>query len=335
MELPNNIKSILIKLLPYIELCNETILHNKVRNKNIEFKGGYDYGRVIPKGKKCILWLKLNKNKQQSYIYELNSKTKQVLNVSSYNICYNKYLTNGKEGTILYGTLTNKTQTIKTNIFTIEDIIYYKGKNIQGYEWKNKLKYYSDLLNNIKQICYTEKDICCVIPYMFNKIDMNKINDLNDIYNVYSIQYLKGLKCYSGLYYEEQNRKRIFKVKAQLQNDIYDLYYMDGITKRENYLNIAYIPDYKTSVLLNSYFRKIKENINLDYLEMSDSEEEFENVSIDKFVDLNKSCLFECIYNNKFKMWIPVKYIEECNDNYIDKLTKLVINNQRTKNKIQ
>ena len=42
------------------------------------------------------------------------------------------------------------------------------------------------------------------------------------------------------------------------------------------YQGIAAIPDYKTSVLLNKVFRNIKENDNLDALEESDNEDEFE-----------------------------------------------------------
>ena len=35
---------------------------------------------------------------------------------------------------------------------------------------------------------------------------------------------------------------------------------------------------------MNTLFRNIKENQNLDALEESDDEEEFENISLDKFV---------------------------------------------------
>ena len=37
---------------------------------------------------------------------------------------------------------------------------------------------------------------------------------------------------------------------------------------------------------MNSLFRNIKENGNLDLLEESDDEEEFENIALDKFVYL-------------------------------------------------
>ena len=49
-----------------------------------------------------------------------------------------------------------------------------------------------------------------------------------------------------------------------------------------------YIPDYKTSVMLNKIFRKIRENDNLDYIEESDDEDDFQNTEPDKYVDLKK-----------------------------------------------
>ena len=71
--------------------------------------------------------------------------------------------------------------------------------------------------------------------------------------------------------------------------------------------DVAYIPDYKTSVMMNQIFRKIKENSNLDALEESDSEDEFENVQIDKFVHLNVHKNMVCVFNYKFKKWAPIR----------------------------
>ena len=58
---------------------------------------------------------------------------------------------------------------------------------------------------------------------------------------------------------------------------------------------------------MNSLFRNIKENINLDYLEESDDENEFEDIRADKYVDLDLELNIDCIYSNKFKKWVPVK----------------------------
>ena len=75
--------------------------------------------------------------------------------------------------------------------------------------------------------------------------------------------------------------------------------------KEEIYDN-AYIPDYKTSVMMNTLFRNIKENKNLDSLEESDDEEDFENTNIDKYVFLTKSINMICSYNTRFNKWKPI-----------------------------
>jgi hypothetical protein len=57
---------------------------------------------------------------------------------------------------------------------------------------------------------------------------------------------------------------------------------------------------------MNRLFRNIKENQNLDALEESDDETEFQNENDDKFVFLDKSFKMNCVYNPKFKKWMPV-----------------------------
>jgi hypothetical protein len=101
----------------------------------------------------------------------------------------------------------------------------------------------------------------------------------------------------------------IFKVQADIQFDIYHLFAY-GKNKSSVYYNIAYIPNYKTSVFMNSIFRNIKENANLDSIEESDDESDFEDIRQDKYVDLRKHVFIECIFNMKFKKWTPVRLVE-------------------------
>ena len=61
---------------------------------------------------------------------------------------------------------------------------------------------------------------------------------------------------------------------------------------------------------MNNIFRNIKENTNLDALEESDDEEELENISLDKYVYLDKIVEINCVYNNRFKKWIPKKLVK-------------------------
>ena len=61
--------------------------------------------------------------------------------------------------------------------------------------------------------------------------------------------------------------------------------------------------------MMNSIFRKINENKNLDFIEESEDEEEFEDMREDKYVDLQKTVQMECIYSTKFKKWIPKRIV--------------------------
>jgi len=122
-------------------------------------------------------------------------------------------------------------------------------------------------------------------------------------------------KIYTNNNYNNSNSKyKIFTVRADLQNDVYHLSNPDDnddATVNSNEQLIASIPDYKTSVMMNSLFRNIKENKSLDALEESDDEDEFENVNIDKFVDLSKKIRMKCVYNYKFKKWTPIAQMNE------------------------
>jgi hypothetical protein len=100
----------------------------------------------------------------------------------------------------------------------------------------------------------------------------------------------------------------VFLVRPDIQNDIYHLFYDDlKLPNNHTYYDVALIPNFNTSVMMNKLFRKIKENDNLDALEESDDEEEFENEKDDRFVHLDKEYKMICLYNYKFKKWYPVK----------------------------
>lgn len=102
-----------------------------------------------------------------------------------------------------------------------------------------------------------------------------------------------------------------FWVKADLQSDIYHLVDPKSIYN----VDFAYIPNYKTSVFMNSLFRNIKENKNIDAIEDSDDEADFYDTRYDKYVDLKKQLLMECVYHKKFKRWVPFRNITNTNIN--------------------
>ena len=107
----------------------------------------------------------------------------------------------------------------------------------------------------------------------------------------------------------------VFKISPDVEPDIYHLFAYQN--KEEIYYDVAFIPDYKTSVMMNKLFRKIKENDNLDAAEESDDEEEFENTSENKYVYLDRSFNINCVYNSKFKRWCPISLAKE-DDKIVD-----------------
>jgi hypothetical protein len=105
-------------------------------------------------------------------------------------------------------------------------------------------------------------------------------------------------------------RTAVFKITADIQNDVYHLFAYDGKTQSYTYVNIAYIGSRTLSVYMNKLFRNIRENDNVDYGEESEDEDTFQNVNPDKYVDLKKEYKMNCVFHNKFKKWVPVSVVD-------------------------
>jgi hypothetical protein len=99
-------------------------------------------------------------------------------------------------------------------------------------------------------------------------------------------------------------KNAVFKVTADIQNDVYHLFATDG------YINIAYIGSRESSVFMNGLFRTIRENENIDYGEESEDEEMFQNTNLDKYVDLKKERKMHCVYHAKFRKWVPISVVD-------------------------
>ena len=118
-------------------------------------------------------------------------------------------------------------------------------------------------------------------------------------------EYNKPIQSRSQVHQQSRTQKqkyKIFTIQAEEKQDIYKLY-------SSEYEGYAHIPSYKTSVMMNKMFRNIKENDNLDALEESDDDEEFENVSLSKHVNLDILYKFRCEWNRRFKLWEPVEHV--------------------------
>lgn len=105
------------------------------------------------------------------------------------------------------------------------------------------------------------------------------------------------------------SRTAVFRVVADIRDDVYHMFAY-GAQETNVYVNVLYIGTRQQSKYMNSLFRNIKENINIDYGEESDDEETFQDMRLDKYVDLTREHNIECMFNRKFRMWEPVKKVE-------------------------
>jgi hypothetical protein len=329
---------------------------------------------IIPKGKKYFVWFTHRNRKNICIFLEIGYQNK-IMNIFYRHVSFDDVLS---YGTVFYGTLfrtkpetSDKKNICDNEIFSVEDISYYKGNDISEHTYQDKLKVIKNIFDTKLQynMAFCSNGIIFGLPIITTDFTEAYDKAMQLPYSVYSIQYkyfedkksshsitefyhlgnsissntaniantvntanttnianianavnsISSSNKYnekSSVYIEPIKQKttsneiyKVFFIKPDLQNDIYYLYHItttnfDIISKET-----AHIPDYKTSVLMNKLFRNIKENSNLDSLEESDEEEEFENIQIDKFVDLNKIIKMRCIFNYKFKKWVPISLV--------------------------
>jgi len=282
---------------PYIKLSYDKIHHTKVYSELYS---------IIPKGNKYYLWITYKDDKNVCILLSI-SRDGTIQNIETHSLCFSDCLALG-QGTILYGTVF---ELDGFKHFTCEDIYFYKGKKIELMPCITKLDLLRDMFScHINPKVYSKRSIVVGLPIYTSDIVEAEETCKTLPYKVYGIRH----HSYSGVWAQgmtlvKEKAEGVFRVKANIQQDIYEIYCYDNEDKTP--YGITLIPDYKTSVMMNTLFRNIKENRNLDLLEESDDEEEFEDIREDKFVSLDKMYYMKCVYNSRFKKWQPLEVVKE------------------------
>jgi hypothetical protein len=254
----------------------------------------------------------------------VNDTEFKIINSKPVHLSFDKTICYG--GTIIYGTFFNQ------HFFTIEDILYWKGNKLYV-NWIKKIELINQLMTNyIKQNILTDTFLCIGLANLTNNFNelinvdykIKKIQfyqfERNNNYKVMNYNEFNKLESkntqITNFQNNKQNKKKYqkifntFIVKPDIQNEIYHLLCLND-KKEEIFYDFAHIPDLKTSIFMNNLFRNIKENKNLDLLEESDDEDDFEDNRIDKYVFLNKKYNMVCEYNYKFSKWVPIQVNED------------------------
>jgi len=352
MELNYHQRCALLQRFPTIELSYETILHNKV-------KPHYNFAIAIALGKKCFVWFSFQNDQNVCYIMELN-KDKNISKITVLEqtcitpIC-NQHSNQLYVGTVLYGTLAEQNNDELPPLFIVEDIYYSCGIPLKQLCFGDKMPHLVKVFKLIAQTglgsitfamagiwrptpmvpqdIIPSSPILATLGYVAHHIQYRATQQIVPYLNVAIAKpailittpqtptivpkIIKPYICHPNK--PQYNQRTVFVVKADKQFDVYHLYAF-GKHKELVYYNVAGVQTYKQSVFLNSIFRKIRENKNLDYIEESEDESDFQDLSETKYVDLEKKMLMECVFHPKLKLWIPEKVVDKKNVVHISSL---------------
>jgi len=348
----NTTNSSLVKFNDFKFIANKFPIANYINNinntKNFNVSNlptNANYYILKPKGRKSYIWFTYYKKDLLCLLLFINNNNLEDESNEFYKfniiydntLCYNNVLL---LGTYFYKYNLKNAYTSKTtnfhsmhHYFILDNVVNYNlFNNVINNSISNNFTFKLNIYKNV---------LSYIVNSDFNVYLGIILDNYDTIFKIiYKLDYeIYCISCYNSNKYlgnfiitnkllnnNEKNYGCNFKVTACINQDIYNLFILEN--NKETFYDYALIDSYKTSVFMNSLFRKIKENKNIDLLEESDCEEEFENISLEKYVDLNKSYIIECIYNKKFKKWIPKNLAK---NNYIIDKNKLNLIVQKNK----
>jgi hypothetical protein len=330
LVLTNIEKTQLLSRFPPIELSYDNILHKKVYAAADVYAADVyaadvyaadvyaaDVYALIPAGQKAFIWFTYYRQQSIYAVLLLNEKG-NVQEVQVYPV-----LSQLASGTVLYGTLFNSNGLFH---YSIEDIFYYKGQPLAKRSYQEKIVILGKIFWGKELVPKLSDCLVVGLPLLAESYAQAVKKAAELPYSIYAIQLHdfkqidpKGIYLYRDIILSKPVAAAAaaalpicanFYIKAGLAADLYYLYCsMSKQSSLSKPYSTAMIPSYKSSVFLNSLFRTIKENQNLDLLEESEDETDFENIQEDKFVQLEKTLMMKCVYLRKFRKWQPLELL--------------------------
>jgi len=337
MELTYHQTNALMMRFPRFELSYETISHKKVSDSS------YKLGMAIATGKKFFLWFTFYKSRDVCYLMEIG-KDKRVSRIQLINMAVSPRLA---LGTVLYGTMYEQSDPAYRKWFLIEDLHMYRGISTRHMNFSERLAWIRDMfddkaLPNTSAFSfalpvmwirnYEDRDdiipdpVRKTIGYSIHHVQLRNSARISPYINVSTttsqrtetipVPVSPDLRDISQIPVQTDSTRpqfklpTVFHVKPDRQFDIYHLYAY-GQNNALVYCGVAGIPTYHISVMMNRVFRNIRENENLDFIEESDDETDFEDVNEDKYVALTKSANIECTFHGKTKKWVPARIVDD------------------------
>ena len=330
--------------------------------KKVSASGFY----IIPRGKKCIVWLTMYKGAQEAIFFDADTRDHSKIKFVSIRAIHPSQQFHFNDfqgsGTVLYGTLFTHGPD-QQQFFAVENIHVYENACVDHLNvvQKDELLYtlfskpgsssgtrpvnvrvhaQTQVLFGVAVKCGTYAEALkvantpSIIPYSVYAIQGRFHTQTDNKYyqncqsqtggdNKYSQggdkrplkplcggggeHPLKPLCAGSNTF--PQGGGKLFMVSPQFRVDMYTLRCpITNVVEPEP----AHVGDYKTSVLLNSIFRTVRENASLDAAEESEDEEVFQasqQMHIEGYISSSSppEMAMICTYNYKFKRWVPLR----------------------------
>lgn len=324
---------------------------------------------IIPRGKKCIVWLTMYKGSPEVLFFDLDPRDHTKIKFISIRALHPSQMFHISDfegrGTVLYGTLFVSSQ---QQVFAVENIHVYENVSVDNLTVLEKdgllYKVFSKVANATDQKVANAADqkqkasapfrhpatpetqvlFGVAVKYGTYAEALKASNTPSIIpYSVYAIQgrfrnqtdnkYYQNCQSQNQTQSQSQNQNQVQakgqvpskQPLAQSQTQNYtqpstkifmvqpearvDMYTLRCPVTNEVESEPAHVGDYKTSALLNSIFRNVKENASLDTAEESDDEDAFQNLQelqMTGYITCSRERAMVCSYNYKFKRWVPL-----------------------------
>ena len=170
-----NEKKDILQKFPNIELSYEKTIHKKVHSSNVYI--------TIPKGPKYFAWFQSFKKHQVCFFLKLY-KRRKIEDIIIRTCCFHPSLCFGK-GTILYGTMF-----MDDRFFNVEDIFFYKNKDIREQNQYQKFNALEELFSSyLKQFAFHSSNIVFGLPMIHTNYDTLRTMIQTVPYKLYCIQH--------------------------------------------------------------------------------------------------------------------------------------------------
>ena len=282
----------LMRRFPNFELSYETISHKKVSSS-------YNICLAIPQGKKCFAWFTFFGDKDVCILLDIN-REKKICKGTILDVDFKNHLELGTfvYGSLVENEQNEFTFFIIEDIMFYKGIQFKKSSFQEKLGFMNEfMNSISQQFKTKKSVVFalpvmwdvqsTEdfdamttlpEHINKILPYPTHHVQYRCLIDIKPYLNSVIVKKISFTPVVSETrkvskhkfetiplrmdFSKPQYRyPTVFQITADIQYDIYHMFAY-GKNSKPVYYNLAYIPNYKTSVFMNSLYRKIKENQN-------------------------------------------------------------------------